>query len=175
MKQYFYNIFSVIYTMLIGLKITFLHLFKKSVTLKYPYEKDENIPEIARMKLEMDWEDCIGCRQCERACPVQCIKIETVKATPEDNLAVTKNGTTRKMLVTNFTIDFSECMYCNLCTYPCPEDCIYMTPNYEFGTYDKDTLITDYAPFSPEEKEARIKKAEAEKAAKLANQKKAEG
>ena len=30
----------------------------------------------------------------------------------------------------------SLCCYCNLCTYPCPTDCIYMTPEYEFATTD---------------------------------------
>ena len=35
-----------------------------------------------------------------------------------------------------FDIDMSLCCYCNLCTYPCPTDCIYMTPEYEFATGD---------------------------------------
>ncbi len=35
-----------------------------------------------------------------------------------------------------FDIDMSLCCYCNLCTYPCPTDCIYMTPEYEFATTD---------------------------------------
>jgi NADH-quinone oxidoreductase subunit I len=35
-----------------------------------------------------------------------------------------------------FDIDMSLCCYCNLCTYPCPTDCIYMTPEYEFATSD---------------------------------------
>jgi len=30
----------------------------------------------------------------------------------------------------------SLCCYCNLCTYPCPTNCIYMTPEYEFATSD---------------------------------------
>jgi NADH-quinone oxidoreductase subunit I len=30
----------------------------------------------------------------------------------------------------------SLCCYCNLCTYPCPTFCIYMTPEYEFATGD---------------------------------------
>ena len=34
--------------------------------------------------------------------------------------------------VTVFDIDMSLCCYCNLCTYPCPTHCLYMTPEYEF-------------------------------------------
>jgi len=30
----------------------------------------------------------------------------------------------------------SLCCYCNLCVYPCPTDCIYMTPEYEFASTD---------------------------------------
>jgi NADH-quinone oxidoreductase subunit I len=30
----------------------------------------------------------------------------------------------------------SLCCYCNLCEYPCPTECIYMTPEYEFATPD---------------------------------------
>ena len=36
--------------------------------------------------------------------------------------------------MTAFDIDMSLCCYCNLCTYPCPTFCIYMTPDYEFAT-----------------------------------------
>ena len=35
-----------------------------------------------------------------------------------------------------FDIDMSLCCYCNLCTYPCPTDCIYMTPEFEFASTD---------------------------------------
>ena len=30
-----------------------------------------------------------------------------------------------------FDIDMAKCCYCNLCTYPCPTECIYMTPSFE--------------------------------------------
>ncbi len=163
MKKYWSNIFSAVYTLLVGLKITLGHLFKKPLTLKYPYEKD-TLPSGSRMKLEVYYDDCIGCKQCERACPVQCISITTTKATPEDNLAPTSNGTARKLLTTSFVIDFSECMYCQLCVFPCPENCIVMTPNYEFGKYDRSLLVTDFSPMKPEEQEQRLQAAEAAKA-----------
>ena len=58
------------------------------------------------------------------------------------------------MVVTRFGIDMTECCYCNLCVYPCPEECIYMTggPNaekhdidYEFSEYDRNDLIYRFA------------------------------
>ena len=61
---------------------------------------------------------------CERACPVDCIKIEDVKAKKgvDFDYGTTSNETKKKLLVSRFTIDMSECMYCNLCVYPCPEN-----------------------------------------------------
>ena len=58
------------------------------------------------------------------------------------------------MVVTRFDIDMTECCYCNLCTYPCPEECIFMTggPNskkhpidYEFSEPDRSDLIYRFA------------------------------
>ncbi len=98
------------------------------------------------MRLHMDWEDCIGCFKCARACPVDCIHITTTKVPKDFDLGETKNGTPKRLLVEQFDIDMSECMYCALCVYPCPEDCIYMTQEYEFSTYDRDDLIYDFAP-----------------------------
>src|SRR5262245_2254112 len=39
----------------------------------------------------------------------------------------------------------SLCCYCNLCTYPCPTDCIYMTPEYEFASTDLTTHLYHFA------------------------------
>jgi NADH-quinone oxidoreductase subunit I len=39
----------------------------------------------------------------------------------------------------------SLCCYCNLCTYPCPTDCIYMTPEYEFATTDLTQQLYHFA------------------------------
>ena len=156
--------------MLTGMGITMKHLFKirkGNVTLQYPEEKwprpDRNIGfelsnyNLIRSKLHVDIDDCIGCRKCERACPVQCIKIDTIKVPKETDLGITSKGTTKRILVSRFDIDMSECMFCNLCTYPCPEDCIYMTggPNsekqpldYEYSQYDRKNLIFEFTNVS---------------------------
>jgi NADH-quinone oxidoreductase subunit I len=39
----------------------------------------------------------------------------------------------------------SLCCYCNLCTYPCPTDCIYMTPEFEFATTDLTNHLYHFA------------------------------
>jgi NADH-quinone oxidoreductase subunit I len=117
------------------MKITWRHLFTQKVTLQYPEEKWQ-LPPKSRMRLFMAYEDCIGCGQCARACPVQCIYIKADKRDPKATPIFAANGQPIKLDVTVFDIDMSLCCYCNLCTYPCPTDCIYMTPEYEFASTD---------------------------------------
>lgn len=166
MKQYFSNIIDAVVTLAIGFGVTFRHLFTKSVTLQYPDERWD-MPDRSRMRLQMDWEDCIGCFKCARACPVDCIHITTTKVPKDfDQLGETKNGTQKRLLVEQFDIDMSECMYCALCVYPCPEDCLYMTPEYEFSVCDRDELIYDFAPVPEQLKKDAYEAVEEEKKAK---------
>ena len=174
MKRYFTDIWETLTTILGGMGITLVHLIRArndNVTLQYPEERwprpERNIGfehssyNVIRSRLHVDMDDCIGCLKCERACPVDCIKIETEKAPSrgEDikdihHIGITTNGTRKALVVTRFDIDMTECCYCNLCTYPCPEECIFMTggPNakkhpidYEFSEPDRSDLIYRFA------------------------------
>ncbi len=166
---YLTNIWESITTLLIGMRVTIGHMFKirrGNVTLQYPVERwprperaigfSSDSYNVIRSRLTVDMDDCIGCLKCERACPVDCIKIETQKVDkgediPEANhRGVTSHGTQKRLLVTRFDIDMTECCYCNLCTYPCPEECIFMVggPNssrqeidYEFSEYDRNDMV----------------------------------
>ena len=169
MAQYFINIFNGIRALVGGMSLTIKHMRKKKelvATMQYPHEKwplpekdigfDHKEYNVIRSRLHVDIDDCIGCLQCERACPVDCIKIDTIKP-PKDSdydCGKTSFGTQKKMIVPRFTIDMSECMYCNLCVYPCPEECIYMVggPNedkheidYEFSQFERKGLIFEFA------------------------------
>jgi NADH-quinone oxidoreductase subunit I len=135
MKQWFVDLWEGFWTVLVGMNITWRHLFVKKVTLHYPEERWQ-LPPKSRMRLFMKYEDCIGCGQCARACPVQCIYIKADKRDPKATPIFAANGQGIKLDVSVFDIDMSLCCYCNLCTYPCPTDCIYMTPEYEFASTD---------------------------------------
>lgn len=189
--SYFSNITNAVSTLIDGMKVTMGYFVRprENVTLQYPDEvwpvpeRNIGVGELetyntVRSKLHVNMDDCIGCKACERACPVDCIHIDAYKGGPDQDLGTTSNGTKIKLLVANFTIDMSECMFCDLCTHPCPEDCIEMTPDYQF--ISNDNLNTDVTPeerwrdrdhliyqFSmvPEEERQRLK-AEAEEAAK---------
>jgi NADH-quinone oxidoreductase subunit I len=145
------------------MKITMGHLFVPAVTIQYPDVKVK-LPERARNRLYVNMDDCIGCLQCEMACPVNCIEIETVKSLPTDNLGTTSSGQKKKLWVTKFDIDIAKCCYCGLCVYPCPTECIKMTEVYEFSEFDRNNLIYNFVTMTPGEIEiAKAKAAEYEK------------
>jgi NADH-quinone oxidoreductase subunit I len=170
MKRYFTDIFMSIWTVLIGMKITFLHMFTPAVTIQYPDVKLK-LPERARNRLYVNMDDCIGCFQCDMACPVDCFNIETIKALPTDDLGVTSTGQKKKLWVTKFDIDIAKCCYCGLCVYPCPTECIKMTDVYEFAEFNRDNLVYNYITLTPSEVEkvkATAAEYEKEQAAKKA-------
>ncbi len=170
MIEYFKTAWSALFTVFVGMKVTFKHLFTPSVTIQYPDVKLQ-LPERERNRLYVNMDDCIGCDQCARACPVSCITIETVKGLPGEDLGKTSNGKKKALWVTKFDIDFAKCCYCQLCVFPCPTECIYMTDVYEFSEYERDNLKYDFVTLTPderEEKKANYARFEAEKAAEKA-------
>ena len=169
MSEYINNIIYGVKSFITGMSLTLKHFRNKKdlvATLQYPNEKwpipernigfDPSEYNVIRSRLHVDIDDCIGCLQCERACPVDCIKIDTIKPSRgnEFDCGVTSNDTRKKMIVPRFTIDMSECMYCDLCVHPCPEECIYMVggPNeskhevdYEFSQFERHGLVFEFA------------------------------
>ena len=169
MSEYFSNIIYGVKSFLTGMKLTLDHFNNKKervATLQYPHEKwpvpernigfDHSEYNLIRSRLHVDIDDCISCMQCEKFCPVDCIKIDAIKPPKDSDMdcGITSNDTQKKMIVSRFTIDMSECMYCNLCVFPCPEECIYMVggPNaekheidYEFSQYKRDGMIFEFA------------------------------
>lgn len=170
MKEYLKNTWLGIWTVLVGMKITFKHMFVPSVTIQYPDVKVA-LPERVRNRLYVNMDDCIGCDQCARACPVECIEIETVKSMPTEDLGKTSNGKKKALWVTKFDIDIAKCCYCQLCVFPCPTECIYMTDTYEFSEYDRNDLVYKFATLTneeAEEKKVNFEKMQAEKEAEKA-------
>ncbi|MCX7833651.1 MAG: NADH-quinone oxidoreductase subunit I [Ignavibacteria bacterium] len=156
MKKYFKNIYQAFSSIFIGMSITFKHFFKKSVTIQYP-EQRLQLPERERNRIFVNIDDCIGCDQCAKACPVSCIDIETIKAVPGDivgKTGVTSQGKKKVLHVAKFTIDFAKCCFCGLCVYPCPTNCIYMTNVFEYSEYKRENLIYNFATITPQEAEA---------------------
>lgn len=169
-STYFRDIWMAVFTAAIGMKTTFKHLFTPAVTVQYPDVKLK-LPERARNRLYVNIDDCIGCDQCSKACPVDCITIETIKTTADQDLGTTSTGHKKRLHVPVFDIDIAKCCYCGLCVYPCPTECIVMTDVFEFSEFERHNLIYNFTSMRPDEiDEARdkLKKDEEAAAAKKA-------
>lgn len=162
MKDYFKHIYQALTTICTGMMITFRHLFNKSVTIQYP-EVRLQLPERERNRLFVNIDDCIGCDQCARACPVSCIQIETIKSVPGDivgKTGTTSNGKKKALFVSTFKIDFAKCCFCQLCVFPCPTNCIYMTDVFEYSEFTRKGLIYNFSGMTVEQIEEKKKKLE---------------
>jgi formate hydrogenlyase subunit 6/NADH:ubiquinone oxidoreductase subunit I len=176
-------------SLLSGLKLTLTHLFQATrrrrpmhvkeggyfdqktgiVTLKYPYEAIP-VPENGRYRLHNEIDDCIVCDLCAKICPVDCITIESVKATEE--IGLTSDGTKKRLYAPVFDIDLAKCCYCGLCTTVCPTDCLTMTKVYDFSEVDIKNMIYHFTDLTPEQAEEK-KKAFAKQQAEIAAAKEA--
>jgi formate hydrogenlyase subunit 6/NADH:ubiquinone oxidoreductase subunit I len=134
MGGYFSNITSAFATTFEALSVTFSHLFRKPYTVQYPdriaVRIQDTLPYRYRGILEVDLEICTGCLACERACPIDCIVIEAEK-----------DKNTKEMILRRFDIDIAKCMYCGLCSEPCPTGSIHHTREFEGADYSLESLV----------------------------------
>lgn len=132
--HYFAKLAATCRTVFDGMAITFSHLMRKPVTTQYPDRMDvrvqDTLPYRYRGMLEVDLEICTGCLACERACPIDCIVIDAKKDKEAGGIVMTR-----------FDIDMAKCMYCGLCSEPCPTGSIHHTPEFEGADYSLESLV----------------------------------
>ena len=125
--------FVILGELIKGLYLTLRYMFKKPVTINYPYEKGPLSPrfrgEHALRRYSSGEERCIACKLCEAVCPALAITIEA---------EAREDGSRR---TTRYDIDMTKCIYCGLCEESCPVDAIVQGPNYEFATESKRELF----------------------------------
>ena len=144
MLTYFRNLGLGLITVLNSMGVAWRHLFTPSVTLQYPTVK-WTMPERSRSRLLNKIEDCIGCGQCARVCPTNCITVQTEKRGKDEPEVYASDGTVKKLRTIIFDIDMALCCYCGLCTFTCPTKCLIMTTEYEYAVYDVKDHIYHFA------------------------------
>jgi NADH-quinone oxidoreductase subunit I len=122
----------------IGLKTTFRHLFKKKVTVQYPEQKKPVPTRIYRGVHRLNRDErgrvaCVACFMCETACPAHCIHIEGGESPWPD----------REKYPVKFDIDELRCIYCGMCEEACPVDAIELTPEYSIVGLTRDEMVFD--------------------------------
>ena len=143
-KEYFSNLFDGVTSALKGMWITFRYVWDtKPVTIEYPDVK-EVLPENSRHRLFNDVDDCIACNQCALACPVDCIYIASKRRPKGEEIPKTTDGTAKRLILTQYTIDTALCCYCGLCTTVCPTECLTHTTDYEYSLYTINNMKYDY-------------------------------
>ena len=141
-----------------GLALTLRYMFKRPVTVNYPYEKGPLSPrfrgEHALRRYPSGEERCIACKLCEAICPALAI---TIEAEPR------ADGSRR---TTRYDIDMTKCIYCGYCQEACPVDAIVEGPNFEFASetreelfYDKEKLLANGDRWEAEIAEALAREA----------------
>jgi NADH-quinone oxidoreductase subunit I len=112
---------------------TFLHAFRKRVTVGYPEIKPYLPPRYrGRIVLTRDpdgEERCVACNLCAAACPVDCIALQAT----ED-----KDG---RRYPEFFRINFSRCIFCGFCEEACPTYAIQLIPDFEMGEYNRQNMV----------------------------------
>lgn len=102
---------------------------RKEVTEQYPdpisSRTPDDLPSRTRGLLYNDIERCTGCKDCEKVCPSQCIRVETEPGSDPS-----------KKWVSVFDIDFSRCVFCGLCVEICQPASLIHTRQYEGAVYD---------------------------------------
>lgn len=160
-SEYFGNIWAGIATTYVGMRLTLRYCFGPKVTMEYP-EVRPVIPEGHRGLHAYIEDSCSGCGLCQRACPVDCITIDKV-------------GRGKNSMITQFDIDYTKCIFCNLCTESCATHSLAMTEEYDLASFSRgDCVLHLAAPKSQEmieEFELEMQRKEDERKAKLAAEK----
>jgi len=170
-KAYFRNMINGITSMFEGMSITLASCFFRAQTVQFPdvdvsshealiedYKGNlRGIPDNYRGILDVDMATCTACLICMRACPIDCIVITNVKCDKETFLGASGKKAVKTRAATRFDIDMGKCMFCGLCSIPCPTGAIFHTKEFDATPDSLEGLIHRYV--TPEEAEAAEKRA----------------
>ncbi len=136
MGTYFSEIFSGLWSLIVGLFVTFKEFFSPPVTVQYPYQTLK-MHEGFRGHIELIGDEegnpnCIVCMMCQRACPSNCISIAGKKVEGQ-----------KKKELTKYILDFTTCSLCGSCVESCNFNAIQFSNEYNLASTRKEDFIYD--------------------------------
>jgi NADH-quinone oxidoreductase subunit I len=130
----FRALYEVFIAIPIGMWTVLKQMFRKPVTINYPFEKPPMMPRYRGLHfLERYDEDgserCVCCGLCAAACPADAIYMEP---------AETEHGERYSKI---YEINELRCIFCGFCEEACPEEAIFLGKEYEFSADHRDKFI----------------------------------
>lgn len=115
---------------------------RKEVTEQYPDPVSsrtvDDLPSRTKGLIQNDIEQCIGCRECAKTCPVDCFVIDSERLLD-----------TQKEWVSLFDVDHSKCISCGLCVEVCPTNSLTHSKRYEYAAEDRKDMIESFGKGEP--------------------------
>jgi formate hydrogenlyase subunit 6/NADH:ubiquinone oxidoreductase subunit I len=93
----------------------------------------DDLPARSRGLLFNEIEKCTGCGNCNAVCPTKCITIDAQV-----------NERNNKTWVTQFDIDFSNCIFCGLCVEVCDPNSLVQTKEIQPAVYQTKDLTMSF-------------------------------
>ncbi len=132
-RLYLWNIFK-------GMAITFVHLFKRKATIKYPEQKRPFSPVFRGLHIlnrdEEGRERCTACGLCAVSCPAEAITMEGAERKKGEEHLYKEEKYAAK-----YEINMLRCIFCGLCEEACPKDAIYLTETFAPANFQRQTFI----------------------------------
>jgi NADH-quinone oxidoreductase subunit I len=123
-----------------GMFITFMHIFKKRPTIRYPEQKRTFSPVFRGLQIlnrdEEGRENCTACGLCAVACPAEAITMEAAeRKVGEEHLY------REEKYAAKYEINMLRCIFCGLCEEACPKDAIYLSETFTPSDYQRKQFI----------------------------------
>ena len=123
-----------------GMRITFSHLFRKKVTIRYP-EKKREFSEIYRGKHVLKRDDegrerCTACGLCAVACPAEAITMIAAERKKGEELLYRE-----EKYASVYEINMLRCIFCGMCEEACPKEAIFLTKEIVASDYKRNRFI----------------------------------